>query len=312
VWKLYFQRLNIWHQLLRNEVRRAQRFASKARCNSLLDEFIIHELERDVHISRLMLSETNLLSLIINFGKRLSQILELAQKIKMIPCDLELHHQQHVHDFMMRAENRLEKGRKHIRYINKRFAPKDKEFHEFLMTASNECGFSSETYFQAVRISEFVNLRRHPVNQRDKKFIAMLSIAVASSKTEKTGPSSSSLLEYFFEDALVAEQDCFRNLVDQSKEKLKYSWYHPSARMFLHNFLRMMKEEGSKDLVILANYFVHLLTGYTGTLSGFPAPSLIALGSMAAARQMLGLCYRHPETGGPVQVSDDCSYNALT
>ena len=26
-----------------------------------------------------------------------------------------------------------------------------------------------------------------------------------------------------------------------------YSWYHPSARMFLHNFLRMMKEEDSKD-----------------------------------------------------------------
>ena len=146
MWKLYFQRLNIWHQLLQNEVRRAQSFASEAKCNSLLDEFIIHELERDVHISRVMLSETHLLSLIINFGKKLNQKLELAQKIKMIPCDLEL--QQHVHDFMMRAETRHEKGRKHIRYFNRRFAQKDKEFHEFLMTASNECGFSSETYFQ--------------------------------------------------------------------------------------------------------------------------------------------------------------------
>ena len=159
-----------------------------------------------------------------------------------------------------------------------------------------------------MRISEFVNLRRLPVNQRDKKFIAVLSIAVASSETEKSGPSPSSLLEYFFEEAQVAEQDCFRNLVDQSKEKLMYSWYHPSARMFLHNFLRMMKEEDSKDLVILATYFVHLLTGYTGTLSGYLAPSLIALGSLAAATQMLGLCYKHPETWGPVQVSDGCCY----
>ena len=139
--------------------------------------------------------------------------------------------------------------------------------------------------------------------------MAVLSLAVASYETERNWPHSFSLYNYFFEET-QADYLRFKKHVDQHKMKLKYFWYHPSARMFLNNFLRMMKEEDSEDLVILATYFVHLLTGYTGTQGDYLAPSLIALGSLAAASKMLDLSYRHPETQGPVQVSDDCCYIA--
>ena len=162
-----------------------------------------------------------------------------------------------------------------------------------------------------MRITEFVNFGHHPVTLWDKKFMAVLSLAVASSETEKnwreTRLTPFYLFDYFF-DETQADYLRFKKHVDQHKRKLKYFWYHPSARMFLNNFLRMMKEEESEDLVILATYFVQLLTGYTGTQGDYLAPSLIALGSLAAARQMLDLSYRHLETLGPVQVSDHCCY----
>lgn len=154
VWELYFQPLNIWHQLLRNEVRTAQSLVSELRCNSLLDEFIkfiIYDFERDVHIftySSLVLNENITLSpRVINFGKRLSQKLELAQKIKLIPCDLDSH-LQHIHSFMMIAEARFEIGLEKNRIKNRRFWQKDKEFYEFMLTSSNEFGLHPETYFQ--------------------------------------------------------------------------------------------------------------------------------------------------------------------
>ena len=157
VWELYFQPLNIWHQLLRNEVRRAQSFVSELRFDSLLNEFIkflVYDFERDVYIftySSLLHTQLNetihLSSRVINFGKRLSQKLELAQKIKRIPCDLESN-LQHIHSFMMIAETRFENGLEKNREKNRRFWQKDKEFYEFMLTASNEFGLHPETYFQ--------------------------------------------------------------------------------------------------------------------------------------------------------------------
>ena len=104
-----------------------------------------------VHIftySSLVLNENITLSpRVINFGKRLSQKLELAQKIKLIPCDLDSQ-LQHVHSFMMIAEARFEIGLEKNRIKNRRFWQKDKEFYEFMLTSSNEFGLHPETYFQ--------------------------------------------------------------------------------------------------------------------------------------------------------------------
>ena len=75
----------------------------------------------------------------------------------------------------------------------------------------------------------------------------------------------------------------------------KCSWYHPSPGMFIHNFLRMTKEGHNWDLANLALYFADLLTGFSSSLNEFKswpghlAPSLIALGSLAAAKQTLGI-----------------------
>ena len=78
-----------------------------------------------------------------------------------------------------------------------------------------------------------------------------------------------------------------------------YCWCHFSPGMFIHNFLRMTKEDHNLDLANLASYFADLLTGFSSSLNEFKswpghlAPSLIALGSLAAAKQTLGLSETH-------------------
>ena len=89
-----------------------------------------------------------------------------------------------------------------------------------------------------------------------------------------------------------------RTLSEESKiliMETRFFWYHPAPGMFIHNFLRMTKEEHNMHLANLAFYFVDLLTGFSSSLNEFKswpghlAPSLIALGSLAAARHTLGL-----------------------
>ena len=157
LWNSYLQSSNIWHQLLRNEALKAEDFATEARSsvegvgNGWLEEFssnfVIKKLEIDMIRSQDVLYRGKLED-ICSAGKHLSQSLELAQKIKTLPTDLESH-PLHVHEFMIKAEIRLERIRK--RYRNRAglmCGPNEEEMHEFMLTTSNECGFSSETYFQ--------------------------------------------------------------------------------------------------------------------------------------------------------------------
>ena len=157
VWNSYLQSPNIWHQLLRNEVVKAQNFASEARSsvegvgngwlNELSSDFVIKKLEIDVIRSRDVLY-TGKLRDICSTGKHLSDSLELAQRIKTVHSDLESHPVL-VHEFMMNAENRIERIRKRYRRrAGLVSGPNEEEMHEFMLTTANECGFSSETYFQ--------------------------------------------------------------------------------------------------------------------------------------------------------------------
>ena len=139
----------------------------------------------------------------------------------------------------------------------------------------------------------------------NKMKLAITSLAVASYEVEGASLSPSLLHDYFF-DAELDEDKEYGNYNEEDdeeeelsqymeliKRELRYSWYHPSPGMFLHNFLRMMKEGDNRDLVHLASYFADLLTGFTGCLTGgggeggHMAASLIARGSLAAASHTL-------------------------
>ena len=139
----------------------------------------------------------------------------------------------------------------------------------------------------------------------NKMKLAIISLAVASYEVEGASLSPSLLHDVFFDSGIYLdeevneleevddddEEEVIGRYMDLIRRELRYSWYHPSPGMFLHNFLRMMKEEDNSDLVHLASYFADLLTGYTGSLvgdeAGHLAPSLIARGSLEAARQTL-------------------------
>ena len=139
----------------------------------------------------------------------------------------------------------------------------------------------------------------------NKMKLAIISLAVASYEVEGASLSPSLLHDVFFDSELDLDEDVnFQEDDDDEEEvigrhkdlikrELRYSWYHPSPGMYLHNFLRMMKEEDNSDLVHLASYYADLLTGFTGSLvggeggAGHLAPSMIARGSLEAARQTL-------------------------
>ena len=94
-------------------------------------------------------------------------------------------------------------------------------------------------------------------------------------------------------------------------------WYHPTPGMFLRIFLKMTNKDNNRDLANFSSYFADLLTGFSGSLSeagaAHLAPSLIGLGSLAAAKQTLGLPkikLQDPECLG--QVSADCNQMTLT
>ena len=152
-----------------------------------------------------------------------------------------------------------------------------------------------------MRIAELASL--HPRVKMNKMKLAIISLAVASYEVEGASLSPSLLHDVFFDSELDLDEDVnyqeddeeevIGRYMDLIKRELRYSWYHPSPGMFLQNFLRMMKEEDNSDLVHLASYYADLLTGFTGSLvggeggAGHLAPSLIARGSLEAARQTL-------------------------
>lgn len=52
-------------------------------------------------------------------------------------------------DFMMKTEKRFDRIREFYRNRARlECEPNDEEMHKFMLTTFNECGFSSETYFQ--------------------------------------------------------------------------------------------------------------------------------------------------------------------
>ena len=170
-----------------------------------------------------------------------------------------------------------------------------------------------------MRIAELGSL--HPEVKMTKKALIMNSLSIARYMgvdnqgiplfLQQAVAASSS---HFFDAELLVEDESDEPLgelpsmavlesgrVIQSKEieiltrEIRFNWYHPSPGMFIHNFLRMTKEGHNWDLESLASYFADLLTGFSSSLNelkswpGHLAPSLIALGSLAAANQTLGL-----------------------
>ena len=148
-----------------------------------------------------------------------------------------------------------------------------------------------------------------------KKALVINSVTLARHVTGDNHPSLPSSLtspvsKYFDAELLEDEVDELLGPLNvlgcpSLLDETNFSWYHPTPEMFLHNFLRMTNEEHNLDLAKLASYFADLLTGFSSSLSEFKswpghlAPSLIALGSLAAAKQTLGL----PETHWQDQVS---------
>merc|ERR1719468_558656 len=123
----------------------------------------------------------------------------------------------------MMAETRLERIRK--RYRDKAglvCGPNEEEMHEFMLTTSNECGFSSETYFQAVRIAELGSL--HPRVKMNKMKLAITSLSVASYEVEGASLSPSLLQDYFF-DAELDEDDEYGNNNEEDDEEEELSQY---------------------------------------------------------------------------------------
>ena len=155
-----------------------------------------------------------------------------------------------------------------------------------------------------MRIAELGSL--HPQVNMTKKALVINSLSIArhslGDKVLLPLFRPGELSSHFFDDELL-EDEIDEPLVEplnsrSLRQEIRFSWYHPSPEMFLHNFLRMTNEEHNLDLAKLASYFADLLTGLSSSLSEFKswpghlAPSLIALGSLAAAKQTLGL----PET----------------
>ena len=167
-----------------------------------------------------------------------------------------------------------------------------------------------------MRIAELGSL--HPQVNMTKKALVINSLSIArhafGDKVLLPLFRPGDLASHFF-DAELMEDEIDEPLVEPLESltlgslsrETRFSWYHPSPEMFLHNFLRMTNEEHNLDLVKLASYFADLLTGFSSSLSEFKslpghlAPSLIAMGSLAAAKQTLGL----PETHWQDQVSTE-------
>ena len=160
-----------------------------------------------------------------------------------------------------------------------------------------------------------------------KKALVINSVTLARHVTGDNHPSLPSSLtspvsKYFDAELLEDEVDELLGPLNvlgcpSLLDETNFSWYHPTPEMFLHNFLQMINKDINRDLANLASYFADLLTGFSGSLSeagvAHLAPSLIALGSLAAAKQTFGLPETNlPDLGCLGKVSDDCNQMILT
>ena len=152
-----------------------------------------------------------------------------------------------------------------------------------------------------------------------KKELVINSLTLARHSIGEKHPSPvlfSPVSKYFDTELLEGEVDEPLGPLDKLDPgllgEINLNWYHPTPGMFLLNFLQMINKENNRELANLASYFTDLLTGFSGSLrkagAAHLAPSLIALGSLAAAKLTLGL----PETKLPDlrcldQVSADCN-----
>ena len=164
-----------------------------------------------------------------------------------------------------------------------------------------------------MRITELGFL--HPHVKLTKKDLVINSLSIARHVSGDNHPPlfpPGALSIYLDFELMKDENDEQLGPLDSMDESLirnlMVSWYHPTPGMFLDNFLRIIREEDNRVLVDLACYFTELFTGFSSELRqnkkriGHLPPSLIALGSLEAARQILGL----PMTQWPGQVSAVC------
>ena len=157
----------------------------------------------------------------------------------------------------------------------------------------------------------------NPKVKMTKKALVINSLTLARHSIGENHPSPvlfSPVSMYFDTELLEGEVDeplGPLNYLDPGLlDEIMFYWYHPTPGMFLINFLQMINKDNNRELSILASYFTDLLTGFSGSLSeagaAHLAPSLIALGSLAAAKQILGLPEtKLPDLGCLGQVSAD-------
>ena len=146
-WKHYLKKQKqIWEELLEIEACKAQRFAVEARTSvtgvgqGWLDHpaslFIIRKLEFDFLSSYFILSR-NVKQEIFDAVKDLGRSLSLAEKIKQEKFDPNI-----VFQFLKYSERRSE------RFRDKSFLKNEEAMHEFMLSTSEESGFSTETFYQ--------------------------------------------------------------------------------------------------------------------------------------------------------------------
>ena len=146
-WKQYLKKQKqVWEELLEIEACKAQRFAVEARTSvqgvgqGWLDHsasmFIIRKLEFDFMCAYFILSK-NVRQEIFDAVKDLGKSLSLAEKIKQEKFDPNI-----VFQFLKHSERRSE------RFRDKSFLKNEEAMHEFMLSTSEESGFSTETFYQ--------------------------------------------------------------------------------------------------------------------------------------------------------------------
>ena len=136
-----------------NETIVAQNFASEARTcvtgvgegwlNHPASEFIIRTLECRVYQAYKILNKGKVKE-IAKAALNLSKLVGLAKRIREKKITES---KKEVFEFLMRSERESELCRQ--KYVSQ--TPDDEAMPEFLLSTAEECGFSSETFYQVVQ-----------------------------------------------------------------------------------------------------------------------------------------------------------------
>ena len=165
---MYLQSENVWKELFLNETIVAENFASEARTSvdgvgegwlyHPASEFIIRTLECRVYQAYKILNNgkvKDIAKAALNLGK-LVMLAKVIRRKKITESKKE------VIEFLMRCERKSELCRQ--KYV--RGSPDDEAMPEFLLSTAEECGFSSETFFQVIKI---IHIYKFIMKQYQKK-----------------------------------------------------------------------------------------------------------------------------------------------